>query len=387
MIRFVVGLPGHGKTRFLMERIIDTLLNTKRTVITTLEEINLPRLYEYLREKRPDIDLHLERRLFFVPKLETSEFLRYRGHDTLPAIPEFAKYADTKTIDSVLTQYFGPAIEYTKTRPGVDFFITEAHRHLKADRWDQMSAALSFYFTQHRHFDDNVWIETQLPKQVAIQIRDLCDECVELRNLYRERMGFFRKPGCFRAIWYYSVPKSGVRPEPFMRQTFFLDAKGIASCYATRGAVTGSGRPEEQPKKAALPFWTMFLFAALALAAVPLVLYYGFQGVNYGIARTFGAAEGVLVGKVGKSKESADPVQRPPSPGDKPSPVLERQNPAIRSIQSGNGIVVFHLTDGTLLTYPDGQAWQYQYDRLTGVLTTKDGKKYYKSVPAKTKQE
>jgi len=384
-IRFIVGLPGHGKTLFMMHRICDTLLNTKRVVVTTLQEIDVPKLHAYLATKAPNRDLQLHRRLFFVAKGDTAEFCRHRGHETLAPLPLYDKRVDTKTIDTELTAYYGPAIEYTHTHPGVDFFITEAHRHLKADRWDSMADALSFYFTQHRHFDDNIWIETQLPKQVAVQIRDLCDECVELRNHYRERFGWFPKKGCFRAIWYYSVPKTGTRPEPFLRESFTLDVKGIAGCYSTRGAITGTGTPETPPDKKGLPFWTLFAAGAAVICLVPLLIIGGFKLINYGIGAAFKSGEKTLTTKVMDGRE---PPKKPPTVVTAPeSPAPDGDGRQALRIVTINYItrrghqVNFFLSDGTVLTTYDKAMKDANWDQAARRLTLKDGRVYYLKGP------
>jgi len=379
-VRFIVGLPGHGKSLFMVRRIAQTLLETNRVVVTTLTEIDRAALYQYLQKKNGDVDLGVHRRLFFIDKKDTSEFYRYRGAYTLGPSPQFPKNADARMVDVALTQFFAEA----STSGGVDYFITEAHRHFKADRWDTMSETVMYYCTQHRHFDDNVWVETQLPKQVVVQLRDLCDECVEMRNFYRERFGWFKKPGCFRAIWYYSVPKQGSKAEPFLRETFLLDKDGIAACYATRGAIVGTGQPETQPPKRGLPFWTMFAFAAVGVVSIPVILTMLFKGVNAGMASAFGAGKKAMEEKVGVKKEEPKPKTVTVNGQEKEIPTsgsIDVTAVTIDGMVNANGKTIFYFSDGTALSTRELRARWASFDNDMGKLTLKDGSVYYVKKP------
>lgn len=381
-IRFITGLPGHGKSLLMVRKIAETLLNTKRTVVTTLTEIDRAALYQYLQNKAGDVDVGVHKRLFFIEKKDTGEFYRFRGAYTLGPAPQFVKTADTKQVDATLTEYFSEP----STSGGVDYFITEAHRHFKADRWDTMSDTVMYYCTQHRHFDDNVWIESQLPKQVVVQLRDLCDECVEMRNLYRERFGFFKKPGCFRAIWYYSVPTKGSKADPFLRETFLLDKEGIASCYATRGAIVGTGQPETQPPKRGLPFWTMFVFAGVGVVSVPVILTLVFKGVNSSMASAFGSGKAAMEKKILPPKETEKPVTQTVTVNGKEKEIpttgsLDVTVVTIDGMTNANGKTIFYFSDGTAMSTRELRARRAQFDNDMGRLTLSDGSVYYVKKP------
>jgi len=268
---FDTGLPGNGKTLFLVNEIIRKLVETDRFVVTTCTEIKVARLQEYIFERYPNFPGNVTQRLHFIEKADTTEFYRYRGKLTLPPFVPLPRTASEKEKDAAHAAYFA---QITDPR-GVDYYLTEAHRHFKADTWSDMSDLIMFYFTQHRHLDDNVMIETQLAKQVVIQLRDLADECIYIQNHYRQRFGWFQKPGCFYVRRYYSVPKTLGAGEPYATGKFYLDVKGVASCYNTRGAVVeGTGGTEQEVRKKGLPLWSLFAASAAAVVLVCAAIWY-----------------------------------------------------------------------------------------------------------------
>lgn len=352
-IEFVTGLPGHGKTLFNVHSIVRRLESTERRQVTTLTELKLPELTHFINTRNPKRGIDLPRRLSFIEKANTAQFYRYRGEFTLPPPPRLAKDMSDAERDALLSEYFEPL---TKGR-GVDYVLTEAHRHFRSEAWSEMAAVTMFYLTQHRHFDDNVTIETQLPKQVVVQLRDLADECHELRNHYREQFGWFRKPGKFKVRHFYRVPKTD-SAEPYRTTEFKLDPDGFANCYRTRGAVgEGTDTPETDPKPKALPFWSIWAAVALALVLLPLVIW----GVIRGTGKALGAVMSVTsdaTSDVGKAAfgEQDKPRPKPPAPvfhdqsawqqPPQPGPT-EKVPPAVTGYMRTRDKMVIQLDDGT----------------------------------------
>jgi len=361
-IEFVTGLPGHGKTLFNVHSIVRRLESTDRRQVTTLTELKLPELTHFINKRNPKRGIDLPRRLSFIEKGNTAQFYRYRGEFTLPPPPRLAKDMSDAERDALLSQYFEPL---TKGR-GVDYVLTEAHRHFRSEAWSEMAAVTMFYLTQHRHFDDNVTIETQLPKQVVVQLRDLADECHELRNHYREQFGWFRKPGKFKVRHFYRVPKTD-SAEPYRTTEFKLDPEGFANCYRTRGAVgEGTDTPETDPKPKALPFWTIWAAVALALVLLPLVIW----GVIRGTGKALGAVMSVTADATADVGEGAfgeqdKPTPKPPKPPggawhEQPAwqpppssaaqPVVkagQKLPPAVTGYMQAGDRLVIQLDDGT----------------------------------------
>lgn len=365
-IRFVTGLPGHGKGLFNMEEIARFLGETSRIVVTSMTEIEHPKLCKLLEERYPGRNLKLNERLFYIDKRDVGEFYRYRGKVTLEKAPTFPKNASTKEKDEAYEKYFEQITDGQPSAGGVEYFITEAHRHFKADTWSEMADVSMFYLTQHRHFDDNVWVETQLPKQVVVQFRDLADECIEVTNHYKQRMGWFQKPGCIKVNRFYSVPKPGTKPEPYATGTFKLDVKGLASCYRTRGAVaTGTGAPETDTTKKALPFWTIYAGAAALLAIAVSVIWFAPKLITHFMAAVFkpdfaatamssafGISPTEAIAGTKNTKQPDSPVHAQKGPKDEetpqqatlPSPA--QQTHATGYLTTKDGVIVL-LSDGT----------------------------------------
>lgn len=267
-ILFTTGLPGHGKGAVNMREFERKLIGTERVILTSMTEIEVPKLAAYLRDKYKDREINLDKRLRFIEKRDVGQFYRYRGRDTLPEPPRLRKDMSDREIDDLLELYFKPITEGQPLFGGVEYMITEAHRHFRSEAWSEMSRIATFYLTQHRHFDDNVIIETQLPKQVVVQLRDLGEETWEMTNRSKQQMGWFQKPKGIEIKKFYRVPKTD-SAEPFAKEIFQIEPQGIHGCYRTRGAVgVGGATPETETKKKALPFWTIYAGAALLLCLI-----------------------------------------------------------------------------------------------------------------------
>lgn len=266
-ILFTVGLPGQGKGLVNMREIQRKLENTKRHIVTSMTEIEMDKLVPFIEGRFPKDNLRVPERMHFIEKDKVSQFYRYRGRWTLPPPPRIPRDVSDEEKDRICEEYFKPITEGEPMYGGVEYHLTEAHRHFRSEKWSEMGHLAIFYLTQHRHFDDNVVIETQLPKQVIVQMRDLGEECWEMSNHYKQRMGWFAKPGCISIKKFYRVPKTE-SAEPYATETFKIDPKGIAGCYRTRGAVgIGGSTPETIVAKKALPFWMIPVLAVGVVVA------------------------------------------------------------------------------------------------------------------------
>jgi len=384
MFEFRTGLPGSGKSLSLLRDIYWKLVYSDRLVGTTLVELDVGNLTAYIASKHPGKNFNVERRLFFIPKSDTATFYRYRGHKTFDKPPPLEKTMSVEEKDKVCEKYFAQFHD----SPGVDYFLTEAHRHFKADTWSTMSDVVMFYASQHRHLDDNVCVETQVPKMVVVQFRDLAEICVEMQNHYRQRFGYFQKVGRFVAVYYYGVPKPGTAGEVSHKTTFLLDKDGLAGCYKTRGAITGVGgaTPETDTVKRGLPFWTIPILGTFVVGAVCGLIWSSGDLFSYAFPR--------LIGKFLPTKM----VQRSPAKPDQPAPaapVLPQpgvplevaKNPensekalpghkVLRSVTLMGNRAVFVAMDGEVLTEGAPALVGCKFDRRSGVLTLKDGRTY-----------
>lgn len=383
MFEFRTGLPGSGKTLSLVRDIYYRLVTTDRMIGTTLTELDPARLAAYIARKHPGRNFNVERRLFFIPKEETSTFYRFRGLKTFDRPPSFVKTASQEEKDAACSRYFAQFAGL----PGVDYFITEAHRFFRADTWSEMADIVTFYASQHRHLDDNVCIETQVPKMVVVQFRDLAEICVEMQNHYRQRFGMFQKIGRFVAVYYYGVPKPGTKGEESHRTTFLLDKEGLASCYATRGAIVGVGgaTPETQNIKKGLPFWLLPTAILCALVLVSWGIMHSGRAFQWVTRSVFGGFMGTTEKAVKAiAPDMAGVTPKPSLVAPQPSGTPGNSDPAtepktvvrLRSVSLRGRDAIFVLSDGTVMTTETPELLGARYDRMAGRLTLKDGTTY-----------
>lgn len=302
MIRYIVGIPGAGKTLYAMHRIEQELVATKRWVVTNLVEIKLPEFQAYLNERYPEQGIELSKRLQIIPKVDTREFYRFRGGFTMPALEDFDarwKKDALKTMrpevrDEILEKYFRDL--NTRYPGGCVYFMDEMHRHFRAIEWAEVSYQVLFYATQLRHLNDVWWCMSQNPEQVIVQLKRLAQDCFVLRNHYRESFLLWQKPGAFWWRQYNFVPDTRSAKDEGLQDSGFLKLKvdGIAKCYATRGALGGENLGSETKEKSRkLPFWTIW-------AGVAVVVMLAGMGLNY-----FPELSGWAIGKVMKTTQRA----------------------------------------------------------------------------------
>lgn len=386
MFEFRTGLPGSGKSLSLVRDIYWKLVYTNRIILTTLTELDVDRLSAYIAKQHPGKDYNISRRLFFIPKTDTATFYRYRGLKTFPPPPPLGKTMSVEEKDAICEKYFAQYVGL----PGVDYVLTEAHRHFKADTWSAMSDVVTFYASQHRHLDDNAIIETQVPKMVVVQFRDLAEICCEMQNHYRQRFGMFQKVGRFVGVYYYGVPKPGTAGVESHRTTFLLDKKGLASCYATRGAITGVGgaTPETENVKKGLPFWMIPLGGVALLAVVTTGIWLSGDVFKW-VMNTLGSrflptlttADGPAIADTPAAENAivsnlpgTDRIKAQGKPSD--APPAEKPPVRIKSALIRGQRAIFILTDGRILTDASPELAGCTFDRNLGVLTLSNGTTY-----------
>ena len=380
MLRGIIGATGGGKTMTLVGKLVYTLLNTDRFCATTLQELELPRLNEYLQEEverlrkkyparnQPAVDL--DKRLLVIPKQDTRCFYRYRrGGLVLPEFEECNRDGKKKPLEQFnaeIEPYFAQVYARPETSGGVEYFLTECHRFFPAREYQTFARTMNFYATQNRHFDDNTWLETQFPGQIDLNFRELVVEWYYVRNHYREVSGMFRRKGEFSWRMYYELPKG--KAQHADKGTMKLDAKGLASCYKTRGAVSAlaGSEAEFQARTRKLPFWVL---PALVLAAIvglgllvmatPALAEKGIGAVMGGVSK--GVSKGMGLEQADPSPAPAVPAPAPvyvnPAPANDVHPATkEEQAPprvyVTRIARSGLRITVT-LSDGRVFTEAD----------------------------------
>jgi len=400
MLRGIFGRTGGGKTLTLVSKLIWTLLETERMCVTNLQELNLARLNEYLQEcrekeakkhpsrARPPVDL--DKRLLVIRKLDTRHFYRFRaGGLVLPEVNDKDKQGKPIGVDAfneMMENYFDVVYTRKEWAIGVDYFMSECHRFFPARQYQEFAKPMGFYATQHRHLDDNAWLESQFPGQIDSNFRELVVEWYHVRNHGREVMGMFRQRAVFSWRMYYELPKG--KAEPDDKGEFRLDAAGVASCYKTRGAISAlaNDKPEEQPKSKKLPFWCLPLFiiaglvlAGCGLAMVPKIVEKGIGAVLGGV--NAGAQKG-LASTIPATSTPTAPVSEPAvdAPGVRVVALAAPVTPASAEVRvagyvvskANGGRLILTLTDGRIFTESDGV--EIRIDRAGAIV---DGKRYY----------
>jgi hypothetical protein len=255
----------------MMYYLVEDLIRTERYIVTNIP-IKWPELAEYLQktcEKRglrvPDIN----RRLLQLDKVETLYFWRYRSGGFV--LPEWdGKTPDGKmlTEKELLEQtedYFmqiGQELAYSKP---VSYYISEVHRYYNAKRFQRISVMAEIYLTHHRHLHDEVYFDTQFPRQVAVLVRELTEEWHRLRNDYNRVIGVVKMRPRIRMKSFYDLPSPS--SVPFATRNIYIEEDGVAGCYESTGALGAIERTtdvEEKKKAKGIPL-PIFLIGILVL--------------------------------------------------------------------------------------------------------------------------
>jgi len=364
MIHATIGLMGGGKTYMAIHQIERQLLRSKRWVVTNLTEIDVPAFQAYLTGKYPEENINLAQRLCIIEKTASNEWYRYRGAFTMDKAPYGGvkpKGMGLEEFDAAMEGYFRQVNE--KNPHGVSYFIDEAHRHFRAVDWAQIADIGIFYFTQHRHLNDEFTFITQFPEQVIPFLRRAAQDCILMRNHYVETFWLWQKPGALR--WYacHGVPETKGKFEPYDSGALRIDKKGIGACYKTRGALGGAvSSVEDRPIKRKLPFWTVGIAAAV-VAALAIGLIWSVPSLVSGVFGHFVKASGASINEaLGQPAKKSAPVA-----GQKadivPEKTVVKNETGVSETKKPLTVVGVlvrgqrlraHLSDGRLLTETDG---------------------------------
>jgi len=270
MIELIGGLHGGGKSHEAVRRGVNVVAFTRKLIVTNMEELELGWWQKTLEHKLKDkggFQEDISRRVFIIPRPDTSEYYRFRGLATHEPF-EVRRGEDIKGQDIRLEAYFKRCD--VPENPGVFYLMDELHRHFRSERWDEISPAIMFHLAQHRHLDDDFLGISQNPEQVAARFLRQVAEFHYMRNHYRESFGIFKKPGCLYRRSFYYVPKTGDRNAvPFEESKLKIDKEWVGRCYRTRGALGGANLgAETQRKSRKLAWWTIIPAAAVGAVVV-----------------------------------------------------------------------------------------------------------------------
>lgn len=210
----LTGKPGAGKSYFATRVIIAEITEGKNRPIVSNVPVNIEKLREYVKKD------------FYYYPLETytdnKAFFANRGYYKLE-VDNLAANVD-----------FAPLLK--EDDDGVLFIIDEAHLYFNARHWKHMPQATLSYITTIRHVGDSLIWMCQKFTDIDSQIRGKTQAFHLLRNLEKEKLGWFKRGTGFRCYQYQEESHinshgSGTHP-PSQDFAYPFDIK-IAECYNT----------------------------------------------------------------------------------------------------------------------------------------------------------
>ena len=210
----LTGKPGAGKSYFATRLIIAEIKEGKNRPIVSNVPINKKKLREYVGKD------------FFYYPLDTytdnKAFFSNRGYYNLD-VEDLGANVD-----------FAPLLK--EDDEGVLFIIDEAHLYFNARNWKHMPQATISYISTIRHVGDSLIWMCQKYSDIDSQIRGKTQAFHVLRNLAKEKIGFFKRGTGFRCYQYQEerhieTHGSGTNP-PSQDFTYPFDIK-VAECYNT----------------------------------------------------------------------------------------------------------------------------------------------------------
>lgn len=189
MLRFCSGITRGGKTKFVVNEVIDELRFGKRPIICSLalrldpwvNSKGVP--YEGLvhgLQRKFGQSFNVRGRVFFLTDEQVHEFWNWRlrvGGTELEQMPQPDKR--NWEFDGAIWQ---PAF----------YVVDEAHLHFRKKDWDKIGDSGLAWASQNARAGDDCWLITQRAELVAKPFRDQSAECYWMVNHIHRRIGMFR---------------------------------------------------------------------------------------------------------------------------------------------------------------------------------------------------
>jgi len=351
MIHGVFGLPGDGKSYFMMTEVERVLRDTTSVIVTNMRCFP-ERIAECLHEKY-DKSFDVHSRFRFLDSGQSRHFWRYRDGYDLEAT---GSGKDSRTLYSGLPDGFA----------GVVYIIDEVHVHFNARNWAQTGADALEYVSQHRKLGDEVFLISQRPKQVDSQMRNLCGEYIQMRNLAHRQLKWmgisWTFPAALHARAYPEEWKSSTSEDVLMwTKTFKVDPKYYGSWYDTAAGVGIKGNKADTGRQKAkgIPFAVLVGVFCLLVGLAFCIPWLFRKAVSLGKGRLDGMVQSSVqtnqVPETVASSRYTPPQQVQPSfAGTNGQPwQLEMDDIKAFSVDR-SAFVRIHLKDGRMLTSGDG---------------------------------
>lgn len=261
-VHFISGKPGGGKTLYALRMIVWELVHGIRPILTNVP-INLGALAEYLQKQYPHHTINISERVYLFSEDEAKEFFCHRW--------------GSKPIKRVSKEEWknGERPDYSTVKDGgIMYVLDEAHLYYNARDFADTGRDALFYLSQHRKLGDTVVFVTQSVLNVDVALRRVAQDYTYLKNLAKQREGWFRLPSLFlRRTYAFPLGPDGVENQECLESgSFRLDVKGLAACYNTAAGVSIHGKMADTNEKKKGIDWRLGLGV---LVAVILIIAFG----------------------------------------------------------------------------------------------------------------
>ncbi len=210
----LTGKPGAGKSYFATRLIIAEITKGMNRPIVTNVPINEKKLREYVQKD------------FYYYPLETytdnKTFFTNRGYYKIEIDNHDAN------ID------FKPLLK--EDDEGVLYIVDEAHLYFNARNWKQMPQCTISYAKTIRHVGDSLIWMSQKYSDIDAQLRGTTQAFHLLRNLEKEKLGFFKRGTGFRCYQYQNerdIESHGSSTSNAAQDFSYPFELQIAECYNT----------------------------------------------------------------------------------------------------------------------------------------------------------
>ncbi len=253
-VHFISGKPGGGKTLYSVKLIVEELVHSDRIIVTNVP-LKLGELNRYLQEKYPrayerffefkigdssvavaEVPPHITERVVLIDEDQLARFFTFRGGNVRLKSVSNEEWREGKR----------PDFSIVKDK-GILYVLDEIHIAFNSRAWALTGNEVLYYLSQHRKLGDDVICITQSVNNVDKQFRSVAQDYTYIRNLAKQRAGFFRLPAMFVRSTY---PQPATPTSAAMETgSFRLDVSGLAACYDTAKGVGIHGRAGADTKE------------------------------------------------------------------------------------------------------------------------------------------
>ncbi len=280
-VHFISGKPGGGKSLYGMRLLLDELVHGSRPIVTNLA-VKIPELNLYLQQVYP----HAYNRRFTTTGRTIFDDVFLLIEDDLPKFFTL-RAGGVRLVSSVTNDEWrsGKRPDYSIVQDsGVFYILDEVHIAFNARAWATTGHEVLYYLSQHRKLGDDVVCITQHVGNVDKQFRSVAQNYTYIRNLAKQKVGFFGLPSLFMRSTFSQPATDHAVPQE--SGSFTLDVSGLASCYDTAKGVGIHGRSgaDTRARRRGLPWLLGFMLLAVALwvlfSLVPKIFVHVFRPRN-----------------------------------------------------------------------------------------------------------